>query len=101
MLVELDDEHPKIVLTDGFHYSAPLQLNFDGPGYFSFEVVTPVSDWRLFKGGVVLSFLYLWAILSGFLLLKIASFIPIIVLLIYYYLNRKNFLKLKQVNRNR
>jgi hypothetical protein len=33
-------------------------------------------------------------------LLKIVSFLPIIVLLIHYYLNRRNFLQLKQVRRH-
>ena len=100
VVVALDEENPEVVLTDGFHYSRPRQLHFDGPGYFNFEVVTPLSDWRIFKGGVVLSLFYIWATLTGFLLLKIASFLPIIVLLIHYYLNRRNFLQLKQVRRH-
>ncbi|MCR6721561.1 MAG: hypothetical protein NVV59_15045 [Chitinophagaceae bacterium] len=97
VLVAVEEDHPQIVLTDGFHFSRPRRLDFGGPGYFNFEVETPLSDWRLFKGGVVLSFLYIWASLSNFLLLKIVSFIPIIVALVQYYLYRRSFLRLRQI----
>jgi len=97
VIVALEEDHPQIVLTDGFHFSEPRNLNFEKPGYFSFEVETPLSDWRLFKGGVLLSFLYLLAMLTGFLFLKIVSFIPILVVLMYYYVYRRSFLRLKPV----
>jgi len=98
VIVALDEDHPQIVLTDGFHFSKPRRLHFGQPGYFNFTVETALSDWRLFKTGVALSFLYLWATLSKFLYLKIACIvIPLVLLLVIYYLKRDSFLRMERV----
>jgi hypothetical protein len=98
VILPLTEEHPALVLTDGFHVSSTQQLHFNGPGYFSFEVVTPLTDWRLFKGGVVMCWLFVSALLTGYLFFQIASVVPIVVALLLYYFNRKNFLRLRQIN---
>lgn len=98
ILIPLHDSQPTVVLSDGFHHSKAQQLKFDGPGYFSFEVVTPLSDFRLFKGAVILLWLIVCAFLTHFLFFQIVSFLPIVLVLIYFYLKRRSFLCLRQVN---
>lgn len=97
IVVPLEEDHPDVVLTDGFHYSKSQQLHFNGPGYFNFEVGTSLSDWRLFKAGILMLWLFVSALITGFLFYKIASILPVVVALIWYYFKRRSFLKLRQI----
>ena len=53
----------------------------------------------LFCAGLMLAAFYLGGLYSGLLILKVFSFLPLIYLILFYYLNRKDFLKLVPVIR--
>jgi hypothetical protein len=48
----------------------------------------------LLIGSIVLATLYMVGLVSGMLLFKVFSFLPLLYLVMFYYLNRKDFLKL-------
>ncbi|HEX7847808.1 MAG TPA: hypothetical protein VF476_18540 [Chitinophagaceae bacterium] len=97
VVIALMDDHPAIVVTDGFHITQPLELNFKEPSYYNFKLVCAISDLQLLGGFFLLAFLYLLGFFTGFFLLKLLSFTPILLFLFWYYINRRNFLRLVPV----
>ncbi len=94
VVIPVDKDKPKIVVTDGFNLTKPLELVYKQPGYFNFDVVCAINDMQLLGGGLFLSFFYLLGFFTGIIFLKLISFVPLILLLCGYYLNRKNFIRL-------
>lgn len=96
VVIPVEKDHPEIVVTDGFHFTKPLELVYDQPGYFNFELTCIVDDLKLLGGSFLLVILYLLGLFTGFLILKMLSFLPVIFFLFYYYFNKKNFLILQK-----
>jgi hypothetical protein len=94
VVIALSDDHPEIVVTDGFHITRPLELSFREPSYYNFKVVCAISDLQLLGGFFLLALFYLSGFYTGILLLKLLSFLPVLLFLILYYLNRKDFIRL-------
>ena len=85
VVIPVEKDHPEIVVTDGFHFTKPLELVYDQPGYFNFELTCIVDDLKLLGGSFLLVILYLLGLFTGFLILKMLSFLPVIFFLFYYY----------------
>lgn len=96
VVIPVEKDHPEIVVTDGFHFTKPLELVYDQPGYFNFELTCIVDDLKLLGGSFLLLILYLLGLFTGFLILKMLSFLPVIFFLFYYYFNKKKFLILQK-----
>ena len=100
VVIPVEKEHLNIVITDGFHFTKPLKLAYDQPGYFNFEVTCVLDDLHLLGGLFLLAIFYLLGLLTGFFILKLLSFLPVIWFLFFYYFNRKDFLKLQKGGRH-
>ena len=96
VLIEIDKNLTNIIISDGFHFTKPIELKYTEPSYYHFKIVSPVNDLQLLGGTFVMFFLYLLGFLTGFLLIKLLSFIPIVLFLMIFYLNRKSFIQVKQ-----
>jgi hypothetical protein len=96
VIIEVPDNHTKIVVSDGFHFTKPIELNYTQPSFYYFKVVSPVNDLQLLGGAFIMMFFYLLGFITGLLLIKLISFIPIFLLLAIYYFNRKSFIQLRQ-----
>jgi hypothetical protein len=94
VVIPLEKDRPKIVVTDGFHFTRPLELTFKQPSYYNFDVVCAIDDLQLLAALLILAIFFMLGFLTGFLLLKLLSFTPILWVLFYYYLNRKNFIRI-------
>ena len=101
MLVRVQENHPSVVLTDGFHFTAPKSFNFEGPGYFNLDVSNRLSDENLIKGAVVAAFMYTMSLASGMLGFFILSIIPFLRGIWIFYFDKKKFLRLIPVTRYR
>jgi len=99
VIIPVKEDHLSIVITDGFHFTRPLKLTYDQPGYFNFEVDCIVDDLALLAGSLLLATFYLLGLFTGFLILKLVSFVPIVWFLFFYYVNRKNFLQIKKAGK--
>lgn len=97
VVIPLFENNPRIVITDGYHFTVPLKLVYRDLPVCCFKVVCTVSDLQLLIGGIVLAAFYLLGLFSGLVVFKVLSFLPIVYLLLFYYLNRKDFLKLVPV----
>ncbi|MFZ9388218.1 MAG: hypothetical protein ACO25B_10080 [Chitinophagaceae bacterium] len=97
VIIPVHENNPRIVITDGFHITRPVKLVFGSSGTCFFKVVSSLGDGHLAIGLGVMAFAYLGGFLTGLLFLKVFSFLPLVYLVMYYYLNRKDFLKLVPV----
>lgn len=96
VVIPVMENNPRIVITDGYHITKPLKLVYKDLPTYCFHVACAISDRQLLAGFIVLTVLYLSGLYTGLLILKVFSFIPVIYLLFFYYLNRKEFIKLVQ-----
>ena len=96
VVIEVYDKHPRIVITDGFHFTKPIDLNYTQPSYYHFKVVCSIDDMQLLGNIFVLIVFYLLGFFTGSLVLKLLSFLPIFYLLFAYYIDRKSFIQIKQ-----
>ena len=94
VVISVQENNPRIVVTDGYHFTAPLKLVYKDLHTYCFKVVCAISDQQLLAGFVILAALYLSGFYTGNLILKVFSFLPVIYLLFFYYLNRKEFIRI-------
>ena len=96
MVIEAEGEHPEIVVTDGYHFTKPVELSYNGPGYYHFKVVCAIDDMQLAGNIFILALFYLLGFLTNVFILKLISFLPVLYLLFAYYIDRKSFLRIQQ-----
>lgn len=97
VVIPVNENNPRIVITDGYHITKPLKLVYKDLHTYCFKVTCAISDRQLLGGFIVLSALYLGGLFTGLLVLKIFSFIPLLYLLMFYYINRREFIRLVPV----
>ena len=96
VIIEVHDKHSKIVVTDGFHFTKPIDLDYKQPSYYHFKVVCSIDDLQLLGNIFVLIVFYLLGFFTGSFVLKLLSFLPIFYLLFAYYIDRNSFIQLRQ-----
>ena len=96
VIIEVHDNHPRIVVTDGFHFTKPVDLTYKQPSYYHFKVVCSIDDMQLLGNVFVLIVFYLLGFFSGSFILKLLSFLPVFYLLFAYYIDRKSFIQIRQ-----
>lgn len=97
VVIQVAENNPRIVITDGYHITRPIKLIYKDMPVSCFKVACAINDLQLGIGFGVLCLLYLGGYFTGILIMKVFSFLPLIYLLMFYYLNRKDFLKLEPV----
>ena len=97
MIITVKENNPKVVITDGFHFTQPRELVYDKLNIYCFKVVCVIDDLQLLVGGVLLCGLYLAGFFSGIFALKLLSFLPILYFLFFYYFNRREFIRITLV----
>ena len=95
VIIEVQNNHPRIVVTDGFHFTKPLELTYKQPSYYHFKVVCSIDDLQLLGNFFVLTVFYLLGFFTGVFMLKLLSFLPIVYLLFAYYIDRKSFIQIR------
>jgi hypothetical protein len=95
VIIEVENDHPRIVVTDGFHFTKPIELVYKQPSYYHFKVVCSIDDFQLLANFIVLVFFYLLGFFSGVFVIKLLSFLPIAYLLFAYYIDRNSFIQVK------
>jgi hypothetical protein len=99
VVIETTEDSTKISVTDGYHFTPEIQLDFKRPSFYKLKVVCAIHDDQLFLGLILLSLFYLLGFYTDILPFKILSFLPILYFLVLYYLNRKKFIQVKPMNR--
>lgn len=94
VVIRVQENNPRIVITDGYHITKPLKLVYNDLHIYCFKVVCAISDWQLYSGLAILIIAYLLGFYTDILELKLISFLPVIYLLLFYYFNRRQFIRL-------
>ncbi len=97
VVIPVPENNPKIVVTDGYHITRPLKLVYKDLPVCCFKVSCAITDRQLLVGSMVLAILYLTGMFTGITPIKVFSFLPLIYLVTFYYLNRREFLRLVPV----
>jgi len=97
VVITVKDNNPKIVVTDGYHITKPLELVYHHLHTYYFKVVCAISDVQLAAGFSFMIIVGLLSMLLGWVALKILAFFPVLYFLYLYYINRKDFLQIQAV----
>jgi hypothetical protein len=97
VMLTVMENHPKVVVTDGYHFTQPVELVYHHLNTYYFKVVCVIDDLQLLAGSFLLIVLYLLGFYTDVFVLKLTSFLPIIYFLFYYYINRKDFIQITPV----
>jgi len=95
--ISVDKNHPKLVVTDGYHFTKPLELVYHHLHTYYFKIVCVIDDTQLLAGGGLLVFFFFIGLVTNILALKLISLFPILYFLFVYYINRKEFIQLQAV----
>ena len=95
--ITVQENNPSVVITDGFHFTQPLELVYHHLNTYYFKVICVIGDVQLLAGGMLVAVFYLVGLYSGILVLKLFSFAPVLYFLFFYYFNRKEFLQITPV----
>jgi hypothetical protein len=97
VVISLESNNPKVVVTDGYHFTKPLELVYHHLHTYYFKIVCAIDDTQLLAGFCVLALFYLLGFATGFFILKLLSLFPILYFLFLYYINRKEFIQIQAV----
>lgn len=93
--IGLDENNAKVVITDGYHFTPPLELVYHHIHTYYFKVVCAIDDFQLAAGCAFIFITYIIGMFSGIFFLKAISFFPIFYFLFLFYINKKEFLQLR------
>jgi hypothetical protein len=97
VIITVLQNNPKVVITDGYHFTKPVELVYHHLNTYYFKVICVIDDFQLLAGSLLLITLYLMGSYTGILGLKLSAFFPIIYFLFFYYVNRKEFIQITPV----
>ena len=97
LVISMESNNPKVVVTDGYHFTKPLELVYHHLHTYYFKIVCAIDDTQLLAGCCLLALFYLLGFATGFLVLKLLSLFPILYFLFLYYINRKEFIQIQAV----
>jgi len=97
IVISIEKNNPKIVVTDGYHFTQPLELVYHHLHVYYFKIICAIDDTQLVAGSGVLILFYLMGFVTGIFILKLASLFPVLYFLFLYYINRKEFIQIQAV----
>jgi hypothetical protein len=97
IVIDMPTNPTRMVITDGYHITKPMDLVYTVRPVRYFTVACAVEDAQLLFGFLMTAALYGMGFTSGFIVLQLLSLVPIFYLLFIYYINRKEFIKIKQL----
>jgi hypothetical protein len=97
VVISVEKNNPKIVVTDGYHFTTPLELVYHHLHVYYFKIICAIDDTQLLAGCGLLVFFYLVGFVTGIFILKLLSLFPILYFLFLYYINRKDFIQIQAV----
>jgi hypothetical protein len=97
VMITVSQNNPKVVVTDGYHFTQPVELVYHHLNTYYFKVICVIGDVQLLAGSLLLALLYMVGFYSGIFVFKLISFLPILYFLFFYYINRKEFIQITPV----
>ena len=94
-MVTVPTNPSRIVVTDGYHITKPMEVAYSQKRTYYFKVGCAIEDDQLLVGLIIMVLLYAMGATSGILFLQILSLIPIFYFLFLYYIKRKEFIQIR------
>ena len=95
VVIPVESNNPKVVITDGYHFTKPVELVYHHVHTYYFKVVCAIDDFQMMAGIALLSTCYLIGFFSGLLIMKLISFFPVLYFLFLYYIDKNEFIQLR------
>ena len=93
VIVPLVSNRANIIITDGFHFSYPYNIECNPKSIQHLKVSCTIEDEELIIGFFLILLFYAAALSSDILILKLMSFLPILQFLNQFYIRRKAFIR--------
>jgi hypothetical protein len=97
VVISLSENNAKLVATDGYHITKPLELSYHLPHTYYLKVICAIDNNLLITGVVLLVIFSLVGLVSNITFLQVLSFAPVLYFLFLYYINRREFIKIQVV----
>lgn len=97
VVIDMPTSPTKLVVTDGFHITTPLNVTYAKNYARYFTVVCIIEDAQLIIGFIMTVVLYFMGYTSGILFLRLLSMVPVFYFLFLYYIKRKDFIRIQPV----
>jgi hypothetical protein len=95
LIIPVEHNYPSVVATDGYHVTLPVQLSYRNSNTCHLTLLCAVDDDQFSVGIVVLLLFAVVGVVSDIFIMMLISFIPIFYFLFYYYIKRKDFLRIR------
>jgi hypothetical protein len=95
IVVNIPTNPSRIVVTDGYHITQPFEIEYSHNRTYYYKIGCGIEDDQLIFGTVIIILLYAMGSTSGMILLQLLSLAPIFYFLFLYYINRKEFIKIR------
>jgi hypothetical protein len=96
VVIPVAEDKANIVVTDGHHFTEPLQINCHRQKACYCNIACLIDDNLLTTGAVFFVLLYFIGYASGMLFLKLLCLLPIFYFIFFYLFNKRDFLQIKQ-----
>lgn len=96
VVVSIPSNPSKIVVTDGFHITRPLEVSCSHRHIYYFKIVCGIENDQLIIGSLIVFLIFMMGATSGLLFLQLLSILPVLYFLYLYYVKRKEFIRIKQ-----
>ena len=96
IVVTMPTNPARIVVTDGFHITGPVQISYSPQQKYYFTIACIIENDVLIGGGVLMTLLFFMGFTSGLIFLQLLSMVPIFYLLFLYYIKRKEFIQIRR-----
>jgi len=97
IVIDMPTNPTKLVVTDGFHITSPMNVTYAKNYTRYFTVVCIIEDAQLIFSFILILVLYAMGYTSGIILLQFLSMVPIFYFLFLYYIRRKDFIRIQPV----
>lgn len=97
VVIDMPTNPTKLVVTDGFHITTPLNITYAKNYARYFTVACIIEDAQLIIGFIMTIVLYFMGYTSGILFLRLLSMVPVFYFLFLYYIKRKDFIRIQPV----
>jgi hypothetical protein len=97
VIVSIPTNPSKIVVTDGFHITKPLEVTYSHRHMYHFQIVCGIQNDQLIIGAIIAALVYMMGVTSGMVFLQVLSTAPILYFLFLYYIKRKEFIQIRAV----
>ncbi len=94
ILVTMPTNPSRIVVTDGFHITRPLELRYRQQ-VAHFDIACAVNNDVLVGGAIFMLMFFAMGATSGVFVLQLFSLLPVIMLLFVYYIKRQAFIQIR------